>query len=117
MCNAGQINVPANSENGAMAMVGTARGDRRADRNRIQAPPSISHTRDGMSNYKKASSETNVEVADGNILPVDWFGRIPVDLDQPRSTTMMVRMDDVAYVPGRSSRQWNNVENRLFTTG
>ena len=76
----------------------------------------MSHTRDRMSNYKKASSETNVEVADGNILPVDGFGRIAVDLDQPRSTTMMVRVDDVAYLLGLSSRQWSNVENRLFTT-
>ena len=55
-----------------------------------------------MSNYKKASPGTNVEVADGNVLPVDGFGRIEVDLDQPGSTTRMVRMDDVAYVPGLS---------------
>ena len=49
----------------------------------------MSHTRDGMSNYKKASLGTNVEVADGNVLPVDGFGRIEVDLDQPRYGRLM----------------------------
>ncbi|CAM9897861.1 unnamed protein product, partial [Ascophyllum nodosum] len=62
----------------------------------------MSHTRAGMSAYKKASPGTNVEIADGNILPVDGFGRIEVDLDQPGHTTKMVKMDDVAYVPGLS---------------
>ena len=61
----------------------------------------ISHTRAGMS-VDKASPETTVENADGNILPVDGFGRIEVDLDQPSHTTTMVKMDDVAYVPGLS---------------
>ena len=60
------------------------------------------HTRTGMSAYKKASPGTNVEIADGNILPMDGFGRIEVDLDQPGQTTKMVKMDDVAYVPGLS---------------
>ena len=62
----------------------------------------ISHTRAGMSAYKKASPGTTVENADGNILQVDGFGRIEVDLDQPSLTTTMVKMDDVAYVPGLS---------------
>ena len=62
----------------------------------------MSHTRAGMSAYKKASPGTNVEIADGNILPVDEFGRIEVDLDQPGHTTKMVKMDDVAYMPGLS---------------
>ena len=62
----------------------------------------MSHTRAGMSAYKKASPGTNVEIADGNILPVDGFGRIELDLDQPGRTTKMVKMDDVAYVPGLS---------------
>ncbi|CAM9922437.1 unnamed protein product, partial [Ascophyllum nodosum] len=35
-------------------------------------------------------------------LPVDGFGRIEVNLDQPGHTTKMVKMDDVAYVPGLS---------------
>ena len=42
----------------------------------------------------------NVEIPDGSILPVDGFGRIEGDLDQPSHTTNMVKMDDVAYVPG-----------------
>ena len=74
----------------------------------------MSHTRAGMSAYKKASPGTNVEIADGNILPVDGSGRIEVDLDQPGHTTKMVKMDDVAYVPGLPgicclpSKQWSN---------
>ena len=55
-----------------------------------------------MSAYKKASPGTTVDIVDGNILPVDGFGRIEVDLDQPGHTTKMVKMDDVAYVPGLS---------------
>ena len=43
-----------------------------------------------MSAYKKASPGTTVEIVDGNILPVDGFGRIEVDLDQPGHTTKMV---------------------------
>ena len=62
----------------------------------------MSHTRAGMSAYKKTSPGTTVEIADANILPVDGFGRIEVDLDQPGHTTKMVKMDDVAYVPGLS---------------
>ena len=62
----------------------------------------MSHTRAGMYAYKKAPPGTNVEVADGSILPVDGFGRIEVNLDQPGHTTKMVKMDDVAYVPGHS---------------
>ena len=33
---------------------------------------------------------------------MDGFGRIEVDLDQPGHTTKMVKIDDVAYVPGLS---------------
>ena len=55
-----------------------------------------------MSAYKKALPGTTVEIADGNILPVDGFERIEVNLDQPGYTTKMVKMDDVAYVPGLS---------------
>ena len=60
----------------------------------------MSHTRAGLSAYKKASPGTDVEIADGNILPVDGFGITEVDLDQPGNTTKMVKMDDVPYVPG-----------------
>ena len=85
------------------AMVGAARSDRKeeweSDSGAIFHMP---HTHAGMSAYKKASPGTNVEIADGNILPVDGFGRTEVDLDQPGHTTKMVKMDDVAYVPGLS---------------
>ena len=62
----------------------------------------MSHTRAGMSAYKKASPGTTVEIDDDNLLPVEGFGRIDVDPDQPGHTTKMVKMDDVAYVPGLS---------------
>ena len=82
----------------------------------------MSHTRAGVSSYKKASPGTNVEIADGNILPVDGFGRIEVDLDQPGNTTKMAKMDDVAYVPGLSRNllstvkaveQWGNRQSTI----
>ena len=85
------------------AMVGAARGDRKEEwESDSGATFHMAHTRAGMSAYKKVSSGTTVEIADGNILPVDGFGRIEVDLDQPGHTTKMVKMDDVAYVPGLS---------------
>ena len=37
--------------------------------------------------YKKAPAGTTVEVADGTILPMDGFGTVKVDLDQPGTTT------------------------------
>ena len=37
-----------------------------------------------------------VEVANGTILPVDGFGTIEVDLDQPDITTKSVKMVAVA---------------------
>ena len=87
----------------AAAMVGTARSDEKEEwESDSGATFHMSHTRAGMSDYKKASPGTNIEIADGNTLPVDGFGRIEVDLDQPGRTTKMVRMDDVAYVPGLS---------------
>ena len=85
------------------AMVGTARGDKKKEwESDSGATFHMSHTRAGTSAYKKASPGTNVEIADGNILPVDGFGRIEVDLDQPGHTTKVVKMEDVAYVPGLS---------------
>lgn len=53
----------------------------------------ISHIHDIMSGYKKTSPGTNVEIADGNIVPVDEFGRTGVDLKQPGYTTGMARID------------------------
>ena len=93
------------------AMVGAARSDRKEEwESDSGATFHMSHTRVGMSAYKKASPGTNVEIADGNILPVDGFGRIEVDLDQPGRTTKMVKMDDVAYVPGLSRNLLSTVK-------
>ena len=93
------------------AMVGAARSDRKEEwESDSGATFHISHTRAGMSAYKKASPGTNVEIADGNILPVDGFGRIEVDLDQPGHTTKMVKMDEVAYLPGLSRNLLSTVK-------
>ena len=93
------------------AIVGTARGDRKEEwESDSGATFHMSHTHAGMSAYKKASPGTNVEIADGNILPVDGFWRIEVDLDQPGHTTKMVKMDDVAYVLGLSRNLLSTVK-------
>ena len=99
-----KLTVPAVPEVRAVAaMVGAARGDRRKEwESDSGATFHVSHTRAGMSAYKKASPGTTVEIADGNILPVDGFGRIEVDLDQSGHTIRMVKTDAVAYVPGLS---------------
>ena len=60
----------------------------------------MSHTRAGMAAYKKAPVGKTVEVADGTILPVDGFGAVEVDLDQPGTTTKPVKMVAVAYMQG-----------------
>ena len=99
-----KLTVPAAPEVRAVAaMMGAARSDRKEEwESDSGATFHMSHTRAGLSAYKKASPGTDVEIADGNILPVDGFGRPEVDLDQPGNTTKMVKMDDVAYVPGLS---------------
>ena len=99
-----KLTVPAVPEARAVAaMVGAARGDRKEKwESDSGATFHTSHTRAGMSSYKKVSPGTTVGIADGNILPVDRFGKIGVDVDQPGHTTKMVEMDDVAYVPGPS---------------
>ena len=68
-----KLTVPAVPEVRAVAaMVGTARGDRKEEwESDSGATFHMSHTRAGMPAYKKASPGTNVEIADGNILPVD----------------------------------------------
>ena len=99
-----KLTVPVVPEVRAVAaMVGAARGDRKEEwESDSGATFHMSHTRAGMSIYKKASPGTNVEISDGNILPVGGFGRTEVDLDQPGHATKMEKMDDVAYVPGLS---------------
>ena len=107
-----KLTVPAIPEVRAVAaMVGTARGDRKDEWESDSGSTfHMSHTRAGMSAYKKASPGTNAGIADGNILTVDGFGRIEEDLDQPGHTTKMVKMDDVAYVPGLSRNLLSTVK-------
>ena len=107
-----KLTVPVVPEVRAVAaMVGAARSDRKEKwESDSGATFHMSHTRAEMSAYKKASPGTNVEVADGHILPMDGFGRIEVDLDQPGCTTKMVKMDDVAYVPGLSRNLLSTVK-------
>ena len=62
----------------------------------------MSYTRNGMTVYKKALPGTMVKAADGNILLIDGFGTVEVNLDQSGNTTKSARMVSVAYVPGRS---------------
>ena len=99
-----KLTVPAVPEVRAVAaMVGAARGDRKEEwESDSGATFHMSHTRAGMSAYKKASPDTTVEIADGNILPVDGFGRIEMGLNQPGHTTKMVKIDNIAYIPGLS---------------
>ena len=59
----------------------------------------MSHTQPGMTAYKKASAGTTVEVAGGTVFPVDGFGTVEVDLDQPGTTTKSAKLVSVAYVP------------------
>ena len=98
-----KLTVPTVPEVRAVAaMVGAALGGRKEKwESDSGATFHMSHTRAGMSANKKASPGTTVEIADGNTLPVDGFGRIEVDLDQSGHTTKVVK-NDVAYVPGLS---------------
>ena len=107
-----KLTVPAAPEVRAVAaMMGAARSDRKEEwESDSGATFHMSHTRAGLSAYKKASPGTDVEIADGNILPVDGFGRTEVDLDQPGNTTKIVKMDDVAYVPGLSRNLLSTVK-------
>ena len=100
-----KVNVPANSEVGLMmaAMVEAARGDGKEEwESDSGATFYMSHNRAGMTAYKKASSGATVKIANGNVLPVEGFGTIEVDLDQRGSTTKPIKMVAVADVPGFS---------------
>ena len=63
---------------------------------------SMSHSQAGRTAYKKAPTGTTVEVAGGTILPVDGFGTVEVNLDQPGTTTKPVKIVSAAHVPGLS---------------
>ena len=99
-----KINVPANSEIGLVAAtIGAARGDGEEEWDSDSgASFHMSHTRAGMTAYKKAPAGTTVEVADRTILPVDGFGTVEVNLDQPGTTTNSVKMVNITCVPGLS---------------
>ena len=93
------------------AIVGAARGNKKEKwESDSGATFHMWHTRAGMSAYKKASPGTTVDIADGNVLPVDGFGRIEVGLDQPGHTTKGVKIDDVAYVPELSRNLLSTIE-------
>ena len=66
---------------------------------RIPVRHSICPIHRRMIAYKKAPTGTIVEVADGTILPMDGFGTVEVDLDQPGTTTKPVKIISIAYVP------------------
>ena len=100
------------------AMVGAAGGDSKEEWELDSgATFHMSHTHARMSAYKKASPGTNVEIADSNILPVDGFGRIEVDLDQPGHTTKMVKIYDVAYVLGFSRNLLSTIKECFHDWG
>ena len=68
----------------------------------------MSNIQAGMTTYMKVPAGTTVEVVDDTILPVDGFGTVEMDLDQPGTTTKSVKRVSVGYVPGL-------LRNLLFT--
>ena len=58
----------------------------------------MSNIQAGMTTHKKVPAGTTVEVADDTILPVDGFGTVEMDLDQPGTTTEPVKRVSVGYV-------------------
>ena len=97
-----KMNVPANSEVGVMAAtIRASRGDGKEEwDSESGATFHMFHTRAGMTAYNKEPAGTTVEVADGTILPVDGFGTVEVDLDQPGTKTKPLKMVAVAYMLG-----------------
>ena len=104
-----KLTVPAVPDARAVAaMVGAARGDRKEERESDSgAIFHMSHTCAGISAYNKASPGTTVEIAECNFIPVDGFGRIEVDLDQPGHTTKMVtRLSRNLLPTTKAVEQW-----------
>ena len=99
-----KIYVPANAEVRLVATTtGAARGDGKEEwGSNSGASLHMPHTQARMTAYKTAPAGTTVEVADGTILPVDGFGTVEVDPDQPGTTTKPVKLISVANVPGLS---------------
>ena len=96
-----KISVPANAEVGLVAATtGVARGDGKEECDSGSGASFLmSHTQAGITASKRAPAGTTVDVAEGTILPIDGFGTIKVDLDQPGTTTKPVKMVSVAYAP------------------
>ena len=94
-----------------VAMMETARGGSEEDwESDFIAIFHMYYTSARMTTRKKASPETMVEVADGNILPVDGLGRMEVDLEKPCITTKLVKMGAVAHVPELSRNLLSTLE-------
>ena len=113
-----KMNVPASSEVRLMAAtIGAARGDGKEEWDSdFVATFNTSPTRAGMTAYKKAPAGTIVDVADGTILPVDGFGVVEGDLHQPGTTTKLVTMVAVTYVP-RLSRNLMSIRKTVEQWG
>lgn len=58
----------------------------------------MSYSRALIHGQIKASPGAVVEIVDGNVLPMDGFGRIELELNQPGYTIKM-KTYDVAYLP------------------
>ena len=95
-----KINVPVNHEVGMVGVtIRAARGDGKKEWDSDSgASFHISHKKAEMTAYKRAPAGTTVELADWTILPVDGFGTVEVDLDQPGTTTKPVKTVSAAYV-------------------
>ena len=98
-----KINVPASDEVGRVAATTGAAREGDEDEGDLDSGAlfHMSHTQAGMTAYKNATAGTTVEVADGTILTVNGLGTIEVDLNQPVTTTKLVKMVAIAYVPER----------------
>ena len=107
----GKVNEPANAEVGLVAvMTGAARGDGEEKWDSDSgASFRMPHTQAGMAACKRAPAGTTDQVADGTIFPIDGFGTVKVDLDQPGTTIKPVKMISVVHTPGHS---WNLLSTR-----
>ena len=96
-----EVYVPAESEVGLVAATtGAARGNGKEEWD-LDSGASfyVSYTQAGMTAYKKAPARTSVEVGDETILPIDVFGTVDADLNDPGIMTKPVKMVSVAYLP------------------
>ena len=89
-----KINVPANDEMTVVAATtGVARGDGKEERDSDSgASFHMFHTQTRLTACKKEPAGTTFDIFDGTIFPVDRFGTIEVDLDQPGTTIKTVKI-------------------------